>query len=42
VFRDAPVVEGRVELYRAERYLVEAVDEDTNPPVAVLRKLLSS
>lgn len=40
VYRDAPVIEGTVELYGAERYLVEAVDEDAIPPVAVLRKLL--
>jgi hypothetical protein len=41
VFRDTPIIVGTVELYGAQRYLVEAVDEDDSPPVAVLRELLS-
>lgn len=41
VVRDAPIIVGTVELYGARRYLVEAVNEDRNPPVAVLRRLLA-
>ena len=41
VYRDAPVVAGTVELYGAQRYLVVVVDEKTNPPLAVLRKLIA-
>jgi hypothetical protein len=37
--RYTPVVEGTVELYRTEPFLVEAVDHDADPPVAVLRKV---
>jgi hypothetical protein len=41
-YRDAPIVVGTLELYRAERFLVVVVDEGTTPPVAILRKLLRS
>ena len=39
VERDQPVVPGTVELYGAQRYLVERVDEQAKPPVVVLRKV---
>ena len=39
VYRDAPIVQGTLELYSATRYVVESVDEEENPPVAVLRKV---
>ena len=39
VLRDAPIVVGTLELYGAVRYLVVGVDEDANPPIAVLRKV---
>jgi hypothetical protein len=38
VYQDAPVIAGTVELYGAERYVVEAVDSGADPPVARLRK----
>jgi hypothetical protein len=41
VYRETPVVEGTVEVYGAERFLVESVDERADPPVAVLRKVRS-
>ena len=41
VYRDRPVLAGTVELYQAQRFLVESVDNDTDPPVAVLRKVRS-
>ena len=41
VYRDEPIVTGTVELYAAERFLVESVDEEADPPVAVLRKVRS-
>lgn len=40
VDRDAPILAGTVELYGAQRYLVEAIDETVSPPVVVLRQLL--
>ena len=42
VLRDAPIIVGTVELYGAQRYLIEASDEEANPPVALLRRLLAS
>jgi hypothetical protein len=39
VYREAPILVGTVERYIAERYLVESVDEETLPAVAVLRRL---
>jgi hypothetical protein len=39
VYRDAPIVQRTLELYGATRYVVESVDEEENPPVAVLRKV---
>ena len=41
VHRATPVVTGTVELYQGGRFLVESVDETTDPPVAVLRKVRS-
>ena len=41
VYRERPVTAGTVELYQAQRFLVESVDETTDPPVAVLRKVRS-
>jgi hypothetical protein len=41
VIRDLPLVAGAIELYRAQPFLVESVDETTDPPVAVLRKVRS-
>jgi hypothetical protein len=41
VDRDRPVVAGTVELYLAQRFLVESVDETIDPPVVVLRKVRS-
>ena len=41
VYRDAPIVVGTLELYGAVRYVVVVVDEDANPPIAVLRKVRS-
>ncbi len=41
VSRDAPIVEGTVELYLTKRFLVEAVDHEADPPVVVLRKVRS-
>ena len=41
VLRDAPIVVGTLELYGAVRYLVEGVDENANPPIAVLRRVRS-
>ena len=41
VQRDAPIVEGTVELYAGQRYLVVTVDHTANPPIAVLRKVRS-
>jgi hypothetical protein len=35
------MVPGTVELYRTARFLVEAVDHDAEPPMAVLRKVRS-
>ena len=40
VYRDDHIVVGPVELYRAQRYLVESVDYHEQPPKAVMRKLL--
>ena len=39
VYRDAPIVAGTVELYSAQRYAVESVDVNADPPVAILRKV---
>jgi hypothetical protein len=39
VYRDKAIVVGTVELYQAERFLVESIDENADPPVAVLRKV---
>ena len=39
--RYTPVVPGTVELYRTERFFVEAVDHNAEPPKAVLRKVRS-
>ena len=39
--RYTPVVPGTVELYRTEPFLVESVDHEAEPPVAVLRKVRS-
>ena len=39
--RYTPVVPGTVELYLTEPFLVETVDHDADPPVAVLRKVRS-
>lgn len=39
VYRDQPIMVGTVELYMGDRYLVESVNEDETPPVAVLRKV---
>jgi hypothetical protein len=39
VYREAPVVAGTVEVYGAARYLVESVDEEDDPQVAVLRRV---
>lgn len=41
VDRAVPVVVGTVELYHGQRFLVEAVDHEVDPPVAVLRKVRS-
>ncbi len=41
VYRDRPVIAGTVELYAAERFLVESVDREADPPVVVLRKVRS-
>jgi hypothetical protein len=41
VDRPSPVVAGTVELYQGQRYLVESVDCEERPPVAVLRKVRS-
>jgi hypothetical protein len=41
VYRETPIVEGRVELYQAGRFLVESVDHEADPPVAVLRRVRS-
>jgi hypothetical protein len=41
VFRDAPILEGTVELYGARRYVVVGVNETADPPLAVLRKILA-
>jgi hypothetical protein len=41
VCRDTPLVVGTVELYSTQRYLVESVDHQADPPVAVLRKVRS-
>ncbi len=41
VQRDAHIVEGTVELYAGQRYLVVSVDDTTDPPIAVLRKVRS-
>lgn len=41
VFRDEPIIAGAVEMYAGQRYLVEAVDETTSPPIAVLGKQLT-
>ena len=41
VYREAPVLAGTVELYRTERFLVESVNHETDPPIAVLRKVRS-
>ena len=41
VFREAGIVAGTVELYHTQRFLVESVDENEDPPVAVLRKVRS-
>jgi hypothetical protein len=41
VYRDAPVMVGTLELYGAVRYVVVVVDEEANPPRAVLRKVQS-
>jgi hypothetical protein len=38
VFRDAPIIVGTLELYGAVQYDVVLINEETNPPVAVLRK----
>jgi hypothetical protein len=40
VFRDEPIVVGTVERYGGQRFLVEAVDESSRPPLALLRQLL--
>ena len=42
VDREQLIVIGTVELYQAQRFLVESVDENTDPPVAVLRKVQTS
>jgi hypothetical protein len=39
VYRESRLAEGTVELYGAERYLVESIDEKADPPVAILRKV---
>ncbi|MGZ3397309.1 MAG: hypothetical protein ACXVB2_24635 [Isosphaeraceae bacterium] len=39
--RYTPVVPGTVELYRTEPFLVESVDHEADPPMAVLRKVRS-
>jgi hypothetical protein len=39
VSRETPIVAGTVELYLAQRYLVESVDETTVPPTVTLRKV---
>jgi hypothetical protein len=39
VYRNQPIVAGTIELYQAERFLVESVDEEAQPPMAVLRKV---
>jgi len=41
VVREARVVVGTVELYASQRWLVKSVDETTDPPVAVLRRVRS-
>ena len=41
VVREARVVVGTVELYGAQRWLVKSVDETTDPPVAILRRVRS-
>jgi len=41
VYRDAPIMVGTLELYGAARYLVVVVDDEANPPKAVLRKVRS-
>ena len=41
VYREMPIVQGTVELYQAQRFLVESVDDPATPPVAVLRKVRS-
>ena len=41
VVREARVIVGTVELYGAQRWLVKSVDETTDPPVAVLRRVRS-
>jgi hypothetical protein len=41
VYRDAPIIVGTVELYGTQRYVVESCDYDEQPPLAVLRKVLS-
>jgi hypothetical protein len=41
VYRDGLVVAGTVEVYGAARYVVESVDPEADPPVAVLRRVLS-
>ena len=41
VYRAMRIVAGTVELYQAQRFLVESVDETTDPPVVVLRRVRS-
>lgn len=41
VERESPIVAGTVELYGGARYLVESIDDASDPPVAVLRKVRS-
>jgi hypothetical protein len=41
VDRSELVVAGTVEVYGAARYVVESVNEDAEPAVAVLRRVLS-
>jgi hypothetical protein len=39
--RYLPVVPGTVELYQTQPFLVEKVNHNTDPPIAVLRKVRS-